>query len=921
MIRVVFVAFISLISFFPICSGQSLEHQAISLNGINQYIRVPQAVYHNQAGTIEMWFKSTGEGQGRNPLFGGNGGQNAYMPGLFMDRGDLFWEFGDRHSQPTFISLRRDRWYHIAFTYEKKEAGYQIAVWLNGESVSKGAGILFAESWLQEIHFGHYLAGPTDYFKGEIDEIRLWSFAKDQAQIRQSMCQSAAPTDDQLLLYLTFEEEDGIVVEDASGHHIVELKQMSGEERTMSGAAIGNASSYLYPPEHEWEGERISLFYNQSEQVEISNILTQSSGLHLYRTGESNHGEKLPDGYEPSLASGVYRIFVVGEDAPAFTMTMSQALAPERAVDNRLRMLQTAAGKNEWEHNGAFFRRNQQSVSQGDCHVNMAYAMGFRKDSYEDQPGAGSSLWFDGKNDLVISSLEASSHAVYPLTFECWFRTSRIGSRQVLLELGAEASLTIGIQPDGSLFAKHNRAEGEGIGKIEAENWYHLAYAHDMGTNEGLVYLNGRQLGTIPVDVGLAMKEAIHLGGEKEAFFGYMDEVRFWSEYLHPDTIRQWMVRKLSPAHPSYQNLMLHYAFDEDEGDLLMIEDKAGPWDGHMLGMDGTINRFGSQVPLGDEARMFEFPFDHPASMQLGHIDGDQLSISHLEGKQLPEYLYLYRVDQQAKVEDGYFMSKWSDRRYWGIHMVGASEDIQYDIAFSYAGYPVISSEAGLTLASRNSPNDPVWYNTFAELDMHKDQIHVNKGGNLEFVLGEGFPFSVNWEEVTAQWKSYAVEVSWEIGIEESVSQYAIERSADGRMFSTIALLSPDSSVSGHYQYADSSVIHTDASRWYYRVRQGDVQGNVSHSEIVEVERGASISFLTLAPNPTDSDVSVLLPAQRTGMGSLRLLDMQGRVLEEKLVSPSLYTLTLDLRPYPVGNYLVQLLADDQIWGEMLRKN
>lgn len=924
MIRVVLVAFISLISFLSLCFGQLPMNQAIALNGIDQYIRIPHAIYQPDAGTVELWFKSTGEGQGRNPLIGGNGGQHSRMPGLFLDRGDLFWEFGEKESQPSLQDIEPHRWYHIALTYEKIGQTYQVILWLNGMSISKSTDIQFGGQWLQEIHLGHYLGGPIDYFKGEIDEVRIWTQAKNQAEIRAGMCQFAQAEDSTLLLNLKFEEEEGLIAKDASGHVEAELKRMSGEERPVSGAAVGDASAYLYPIEQDWQGKDLRLITSGEEHMELSNIHSQGQGIHLYRIGEAGIQDNLPEGYTQTLASGVYRIFVVGDDKSTFTLKLSHELALDRRIDNGLRLLEAENEKRDWRHSGAYFNRNQQSLTQFEGDAHMSYAIGRRKDAITDQPGSGSAVWFDGVNDHIISSLALSSHAVFPLTFECWFQATRVGHTQTLMELGHESSLKIGINPDGSLFVNHNQPDQTALGKIETNTWYHLAYVHEMGTDEGFLYLNGNLIGTVPVGVGDAKAAEIRFGGsyqdQGEAYMGYLDEVRLWSGYTYQDTIRQWMVRKVQPDHPNYQNLLLHYACDEDKGSVL-LEDKAGPWDGRMLGMHAEQSRLGSQVPLGDDALMMDMQQEPAGRLALRHPDGDQLIVSELRGSTLPDYIYLYRVDQRSKVEDGYFLSQWSDQRYWGVHMVGGSENVKYSVEFVYAGYPSISSEAGLTLASRNFPGAPVWYNTFAALDMHKDLISLEKTGNLELVLGEGFPFHVIWEEVSADRTSHAVEVEWLTSREEGISEYVVERSVDGAIFSAIAAVSPDSARYGRYQYADSTALHSAHHQWYYRIKQVDVQGNFSYSEVVEVEGNPTSPILLLSPNPASKQVSVLLPAGRERMGTLRLLDMQGSILHERLVSPRIGQESILLEKYPFGHYLIQFRSDDQVWSEMLRKN
>lgn len=89
--------------------------------------------------------------------------------------------------------VKLNQWYHVTALYSG--ATSELKVYLNGEEV--GQVTIPASSWLSNnssntdggLSVGRYPGTSTKYFKGSIDEIRVFSNALTEAQIQQMVCQ------------------------------------------------------------------------------------------------------------------------------------------------------------------------------------------------------------------------------------------------------------------------------------------------------------------------------------------------------------------------------------------------------------------------------------------------------------------------------------------------------------------------------------------------------------------------------------------------------------------------------------------------------------------------------------------------------------------------------------------------------------
>lgn len=140
-----------------------------------------------------------------------------------------------------------------------------------------------------------------------------------------------------------------------------------------------------------------------------------------------------------------------------------------------------------------------------------------------------------------------------------------------------------------------------------------------------------------------------------------------------------------------------------------------------------------------------------------------------------------------------------------------------------------------------------------------------------------GIALPVTFGDIRGSIKGNSVKIDWTILTEVNVNHYVVDRSINGRDFEEIGQVA--ATRKSGYTFTDLSPA-TGAN--YYRIRNVDLDGSSSLSNVVKVVFGRKVTSLTLFPNPVTGDqVSVLTPDLAKGMYSIRILDQKGGQLSQ----------------------------------------
>lgn len=154
------------------------------------------------------------------------------------------------------------------------------------------------------------------------------------------------------------------------------------------------------------------------------------------------------------------------------------------------------------------------------------------------------------------------------------------------------------------------------------------------------------------------------------------------------------------------------------------------------------------------------------------------------------------------------------------------------------------------------------------------------------------------------------IELEWATLVEYNNRGFEVQRSIDGIGYQSIGQVDAEAAQTkvGAYQYFDPSP-HQGFN--YYRLVQHDVNGAQSTSEAIAVEYAAAskLEWQSVGPIPADDRVEVRFRTPDSGIVTLHLRDLQGRVLENREwdASEGVHSLELSTQAIPSGVYFIDL--------------
>jgi predicted esterase len=158
--------------------------------------------------------------------------------------------------------------------------------------------------------------------------------------------------------------------------------------------------------------------------------------------------------------------------------------------------------------------------------------------------------------------------------------------------------------------------------------------------------------------------------------------------------------------------------------------------------------------------------------------------------------------------------------------------------------------------------------------------------------------------------------LQWATANEFNNQGFEIERSSDGREFSTVAFVTGAGTSTQIREYSFTD-LQAPAQTSYYRLKQVDIDKKYKYSRVVAVANVNSKLNLDYYPNPVSNQLQVELHTAGKGLLRIRLLSLDGRVLQERFVhkQQEVFTSRLPTASLQPGTYVLEVSMDD--WKEV----
>jgi len=193
--------------------GQSASGNALNYDGSDDYVQTSGTINitGSSARTVELLFNAdTFDPSTPNVLihWGYVGGDSPHRQSMFAVFGSYLQVDGGNDNYLASYTFSTNTWYHIAFTYNSGT----IKAYVNGQSIGSSTN----HSWNTDNTVLSVVRGYFTWpmFDGNLDEVRIWNFARTQAQLQYTMNDTLAPAyystaDSGLAAYYRFDEGSG----------------------------------------------------------------------------------------------------------------------------------------------------------------------------------------------------------------------------------------------------------------------------------------------------------------------------------------------------------------------------------------------------------------------------------------------------------------------------------------------------------------------------------------------------------------------------------------------------------------------------------------------------------------------------------------------------------------------------------------
>ena len=193
-----------------------------------------------------------------------------------------------------------------------------------------------------------------------------------------------------------------------------------------------------------------------------------------------------------------------------------------------------------------------------------------------------------------------------------------------------------------------------------------------------------------------------------------------------------------------------------------------------------------------------------------------------------------------------------------------------------------------------------------AGLDMDVLNIVTNMG-----------PLPVTWQSVKAEAKDNRyIAVHWATASEHNNAGFEVERSEDGgRTWLSIGKVNGHGSSNepSYYTYNDEQV--TAGIKYYYRIKQTDLDGRVRYSiTVLAMLNGGSFFTLAVKPNPVRDRLYLEIGSSKQQTAQMVITDIVGKLyrIERGIKLESASTrYSCAVAGYPAGTYVAKVIAED----------
>ncbi len=833
-----------------------------------------------------------------------------------------------------------DEWYHLAMSYD----GITLRLYVNGieeasQAVANGIDITPSEFYIGSSQ------NNTNYWNGQIDEVRIWNAVRTANEIRENMHLTLKDCPTGLLAYYQMNDGTGsTTLTDHSGN---------GNNGTLTNM----------DPATDWVSSEVNVG-NDAGNSSNSQTINTAAGISTQIFSAANATMRFfahsgteditvtyqaftPNGIAGATGVNIIQnpMWTVNKSSGTETMvvdyTFMFAGGTFTSTDPSKYSLYHRAMNSEgtWTKISTASAVTASTATFGKISLTGQFMV--VQDSENDISDVRGNMYdFDGVDDYT--QLSGTFGNTAEMTIEAWYKLdASTGDFQVIVSSDDATFSHFQLNPSGagSIIAAYTDvgAIGFPISLVPTTfgAWQHLAVSVQSGNTR--LYVNGVQVGTTNTIAftNILTSSNVSIGrgfGSGRYFDGAIDEVRIWNVARSQDELRENMHLTLKGNETG---LVSYYQFNNDDPIATVggVKDAVGGNDGTTQSM-ATTAYLASEVAVagGTSDRItigaggvYTFP-NTDVTIEFGATTPNgEIVVSRLETEEPHGWETIGGdVDNEYFVVNNYgtnasfapLLDITFDRLSYvsplDVGVAQAASPLQvYKRADNAFGATWGTSLGGADNATAGT-NAMISFNTTNNINSFSQIVLANNANN------SGLPVELMKFDA-ARLNADKVQLDWATASELNNEGFYVERMLETENeFKTVAYVEGqgNSTAIVNYQLLDENS-YTSVS--YYRLRQVDFDGTTAYSQIKAVEgRDNKLDYIDVSiyPNPVQNELKVRfneLPKE-VKSAEVRVMSLDGKILFEFTAGIQSYQLleVEDVDQLSAGLYFLSIKFDNE---------
>lgn len=287
-------------------SGKSLL-----LDGVNDHVTLSATDLPsgNASRTMEVWFKTSTVNK-TLVNYGASNSATSQRCGLYIRASGVLAFIGQGNDLDGISAVNDGEWHHGAATYD----GTTIRLYVDGKLETTKNTTLNTKT--DAFVIGRRVFDNTEYFNGELDELRIWNKALSNSELIENMCLKTKFENSNycnLVAYYKFDGGSTTTIYDSKG--LRDGTMQNGVASTSSGAPIGDYTNYI---SGVTVGGALNLTSPEGEVLQAKLTSGTANILYIYYVDGETSVTNASTGIEKISPLGYWGVKVFGSNAAEY---------------------------------------------------------------------------------------------------------------------------------------------------------------------------------------------------------------------------------------------------------------------------------------------------------------------------------------------------------------------------------------------------------------------------------------------------------------------------------------------------------------------------------------------------------------------------------------------------------------------------